>query len=63
MVSARAAKVHGLMDDGRVLVEAAERIVCRLYGLSADLEDAVVDHAHRRAGKRSGADREESVRP
>jgi len=63
MVAARAAKVHGLMDDGRVLVEAAERTVCRLYGLPADLEDAVIDHAHRRAEKRSGADREESVRP
>lgn len=60
---ARAAEVQVLIDDGRILVEAAERIVCRLYGLPADLEDAVVDHAHRRAEKRSGADREESVRP
>jgi hypothetical protein len=36
-------------DEGRVLVEAAERLVCRLYNVPPDLEEAVIEHAARRA--------------
>lgn len=43
-------EVVELLAAGRALVEAAERLVCRLYGLSRDLEDAVVEHAVARAG-------------
>jgi hypothetical protein len=57
-VAAREAEVHGLMDHGRLLVEAAERIVCRLYRVPPDLEDAVIDHAHRRAASRSTSETE-----
>lgn len=41
-------------------MEAAERLVCRLYGVPAELEEAVVRHAVERAGGErrdaSGAD-------
>jgi len=40
-----------LLEEGRVLVEAVERLVCRLYGLPVDLEDGVVAHAVRRAAR------------
>src|SRR5207302_3360510 len=38
-----------LLDEGRALVEAVERLVCRLYGVPAELEEAVIEHAARRA--------------
>jgi hypothetical protein len=47
------AEVDLLMRHGRLLVEAAERLVCALYGLPFDLEDAVVDHALARAALRA----------
>ena len=37
-----------LLDEGRALVEAVERLVCRLYGVPAELEEAVIEHAARR---------------
>lgn len=46
-------EVDGLLKSGRVLVEAAERLVCRLYGLSRELEEAVVAHAMGRASRGS----------
>ncbi len=45
----RATEVAELLDEGRVLVEAVERLVCRLYALPPDLEEAVLVHAARRA--------------
>jgi hypothetical protein len=48
------ATVGGLLEAGRVMVELAERLVCRLYGLPAELEAAVVDHAVRRAAETGG---------
>lgn len=39
------ADVAELLAQGRALVEAAERLVCALYGVPADLEDDVVAHA------------------
>jgi hypothetical protein len=41
--------VQELLDEGRALVEAVERLVCRLYDVPADLEEAVIEHAARRA--------------
>jgi hypothetical protein len=38
-----------LVAQGRILVEAAERLVCALYGLPSELEDEVVEHAMARA--------------
>jgi hypothetical protein len=52
-IAQTAAEVAGLMQHGRLLVEAAERLVCALYGLPPDLEDAVVAHALSRAARRS----------
>lgn len=37
------------LDAGRLLVETAERLVCRLYALPQELEDAVIAHATERA--------------
>ena len=45
----RLATVQGLLDDGRARVERVERLVCALYGLDADLTEAVVEHAVARA--------------
>jgi type I restriction-modification system DNA methylase subunit len=45
-----------LLDEGRVLVETVERLVCRLYGVRPDLEDAIVAHAARRAATAAPAD-------
>jgi len=45
-----------LLDEGRTLVEAVERLVCRLYGLPTDLEGAVIAHAARRAGSEMPAE-------
>lgn len=52
-VEKRTAEVERLMHSGRLLVEAAERLVCALYGLPPELEDAVVSHALARAARRS----------
>lgn len=52
-VDERAAEVEGLMRTGRLLAEAAERLVCALYGLPTELEDSVVDHALARAARRT----------
>ncbi len=43
------ATTDGLLADGRLLVEAAERLTCRLYGVAPELEDEVVLHASKRA--------------
>jgi type I restriction-modification system DNA methylase subunit len=53
VVEKRTAEVEHLMDLGRCLVEGAERLVCALYGLPPDLEDAVVNHALARAARQS----------
>jgi type I restriction-modification system DNA methylase subunit len=53
LVTDRANVVEQLMTRGRELVEAAERLVCALYGAPSDLEDAVVDHAIARAASRT----------
>lgn len=45
----RRTEVAELLEAGRVLVEAVERIVCRLYGVPPELEEAVVRHAAARA--------------
>lgn len=42
-------EVKGLVAAGRTLVEAAERLVCALYAVPAELEDRVVEHAVARA--------------
>ncbi|MGI8845508.1 MAG: hypothetical protein ACR2HC_04935 [Thermoleophilaceae bacterium] len=42
-------EVSELLDEGRVLVEVVERIVCRLYDVPLELEEAVVLHAAGRA--------------
>jgi hypothetical protein len=54
-VEAAAAEVGELLEGGRVLVEAAERLVCALYAVPSDLEDEVVAHAVARA-KAAAAD-------
>lgn len=48
-IDEEAAKVRGLLQEGRSFVEAAERIVCALFDLPEDLEDEVVSHAIARA--------------
>ena len=42
------------LADGRTLVGAAERLVCRLFDIPSDLEDEVVAHALQRATVRHG---------
>jgi len=46
---ARRTEVGELLEEGRVLVETVERLVCRLYDVPAELEEAVVRHAAERA--------------
>ena len=48
-VEAKRHEVAELLDEGRALVEAVERLVCRLYALAPALEEAVLVHAARRA--------------
>ena len=48
--SQAAEEVRELLTEGRRLVEEVERLVCGLYGLSAELTERVVEHAIRRAG-------------
>ncbi|MBA2567626.1 MAG: hypothetical protein H0V08_07550, partial [Thermoleophilaceae bacterium] len=50
-IGEREVEVKALLDAGRLLVETAERLVCRLYGLSEELEDAVIAHATERAAR------------
>ena len=45
----RRTEVGELLEEGRVLVEAVERLVCRPYGVPVELEEAVVRHAAARA--------------
>lgn len=52
LLDVRAAEIDGILQSGRRLVEAAERLVCRLYGVSREIEDAVIAHAIERAGSR-----------
>jgi len=47
--AAVSAEVSALLADGRRLVEQVERLVCGLYDLPAELTDAVVEHAVKRA--------------
>ncbi len=39
------AEIGALLDHGADLAERAERLVCGLYGVPSELEDAVVEHA------------------
>lgn len=50
----REEEIAALLDRGRALVELAERLVCRLYGVPSELEDAVIAHASERAAVTSG---------
>ena len=47
---AEADVVRELLEQGRVLVERVERLVCALYDVPDELTEAVVDHAVARAG-------------
>jgi hypothetical protein len=49
-VEARWEQVAALLAEGRVLVEAAERLVCALYAIPLDLEEEVIAHAVARSG-------------
>lgn len=49
-VEAATAEANALIADGRILVEAAERLVCALYAVPRELEEEVVAHAVSRAG-------------
>lgn len=45
LVKQAQAEVEALLTEGRILVEAAERLVCALYAVPVKLEDEVVAHA------------------
>ncbi len=47
----RQTEIDALLATGPELVEVAERLVCRLYGIASDLEDEVVAHAVARAAR------------
>ena len=51
LVDGRAREVRSLLDEGRRLVEEVERLVCALYGLAANLTEAVVEHAAARTAR------------
>jgi Eco57I restriction-modification methylase len=51
-VEKASAEVGQLVESGRALVEAAERLVCALYAIPADLEEDVIAHAVKRAADR-----------
>lgn len=53
----RQAEIDDLLEAGRQLVEAVERLVCALYGLADALTELVVESAVTRAG--TVAEREE----
>jgi hypothetical protein len=48
----RARAIDHLLEEGRQMVERAERLVCRLYEVPAELEDEVVASAVARADRR-----------
>jgi|GEM_PF-2265953 len=48
-------EVASLLNQGRSLVEAAERLVCALYAVPPELENEVVAHAVSRAAASAGA--------
>lgn len=48
--------VRRLLQDGATIVEAIERIVCRLYGVDESLERAVIEHAKARAASTTAED-------
>jgi hypothetical protein len=52
----RAAEIDALLEEGRQLVERAERLVCRLYAVPAELEDEIVARAAARAAARRPSD-------
>jgi hypothetical protein len=54
-VDSAKAEVEELLGTGRALVEAAERLVCALYGVPPEMEDEVVAHAVARAEASSAA--------
>jgi hypothetical protein len=49
-VQTRQDEIDDLLERGRILVEAAERLVCRLYGVPDDLTEMVIESAVARAG-------------
>jgi len=51
-MDARAVEIDRLLEEGRQLVERAERLVCRLYEASPEMEDEVVASAVARAAAR-----------
>jgi hypothetical protein len=51
-----ARETQELLDEGRTLVEAVEQLVCGLYGAPAELTEAVVEHAARRAARAPAGD-------
>jgi hypothetical protein len=53
-VARRQAEIDRLLLDGRQLVEAAERLVCALYGVPDELTELVVASAVARAGALAG---------
>jgi hypothetical protein len=54
----RAAEIDRLLEEGRQLVERAERLVCRIYDVPAEVEDEVVASAVARADSRRPAEDE-----
>ena len=54
----RATTIDRLLEEGRQLVERAERLVCRLYEVPTELEDEVVTSAVARADRRRPDDDE-----
>lgn len=56
LVDARGGQIDQLLLEGRDLVERAERIVCRLYGVPDELTEEVVASAAQRALSRRPAD-------
>jgi len=58
MLTDRAAVIEDLLEEGRQLVERAERLACRLYEVPAELEDEVVASAVARADSRRPDDDE-----
>jgi hypothetical protein len=53
-----ARETQELLDEGRALVEAVERLVCALHRVPAELEEAVIAHAARRAASEPSTESE-----
>lgn len=49
LIESRREAVQALLDEGRELVERAERLVCALYRIPPELEETVIAHAAQRA--------------